>query len=50
MFTFVIPARDEQDSVATIVRQACHAAQPGDRVVVVDSALNAFFNTPGLYS
>ena len=38
MFTFVIPARDEQDSVATIVGQACRAAQPGDRVLVVDSA------------
>jgi glucosyl-3-phosphoglycerate synthase len=38
MFTFVIPARDEQDSVATIVGQACQAAQPGDRVLVVDSA------------
>jgi glucosyl-3-phosphoglycerate synthase len=38
VFTFVIPARDEQDSVATIVRQACQAAQPGDRVLVVDSA------------
>lgn len=38
MFTFVIPARDEQDSVATIVGQACQAAQPDDRVLVVDSA------------
>jgi glucosyl-3-phosphoglycerate synthase len=38
MFTFVIPARNEQDSVATIVGQACQAAQPGDRVLVVDSA------------
>jgi glucosyl-3-phosphoglycerate synthase len=37
MFTFVIPARNEQDSVATIVGQACRAAQPGDRVLVVDS-------------
>jgi glucosyl-3-phosphoglycerate synthase len=38
VFTFVIPARNEQDSVATIVRQACQAAQRGDRVLVVDSA------------
>lgn len=38
MFTFVIPARNEQDSVTTIVRQACQAAQRGDRVLVVDSA------------
>ena len=38
MFTFVIPARDEQASVENIVRQACEAAQPGDRVLVVDSA------------
>jgi len=37
MFTYVIPARNEQDSVATIVGQACRAAQPGDRVLVVDS-------------
>ena len=38
MFTFVIPACNEQDNVATIVRQACQAAQRGDRVLVVDSA------------
>lgn len=38
MFTFVIPAHNEQDSVATIVGQALRAAQPGDRVLVVDSA------------
>jgi glucosyl-3-phosphoglycerate synthase len=34
----VIPARNEQDSIETVVRQACQAAQPGDRVLVVDSA------------
>lgn len=38
MFTFVISARNEEDNVATIVRQACAAAQSGDRVLVVDSA------------
>ena len=38
MFTFVIPAHNEQDTVATIVGQACRAAQPGDRVLVVDSS------------
>jgi glucosyl-3-phosphoglycerate synthase len=38
MFTFVIPARDEEASIENIVRQACQAAQPGDRIVVVDSA------------
>jgi len=38
MFTFVIPARDEEVSVGTIVGQARQAAQPGDRIVVVDSA------------
>jgi glucosyl-3-phosphoglycerate synthase len=37
MFTFVIPAHNEQDLVATIVRQACQAALAGDRVLVVDS-------------
>jgi glucosyl-3-phosphoglycerate synthase len=38
VFTFVISARNEEDNVATIVRQACAAAEPGDRVLVVDSA------------
>lgn len=38
MFTFVIPAHNEQESIATIVAQARRAAQPGDRVLVVDSA------------
>ncbi|WP_265561328.1 glycosyltransferase family 2 protein [Streptomyces hygroscopicus] len=38
MFTFVIPAYNEEATVATIVEQACAAAQAGDRVVVVDSA------------
>lgn len=38
MFTFVIPARDEEENIATIVHQARAAAQPGDRVLVVDSA------------
>jgi glucosyl-3-phosphoglycerate synthase len=38
MFTFVVPARDEEVSVENIVRQACQASQPGDRVLVVDSA------------
>ncbi|MDN3020344.1 glycosyltransferase [Streptomyces sp. S.PB5] len=37
MFTFVIPAHDEEATVATIVGQAMAAAQPGDRVLVVDS-------------
>jgi glucosyl-3-phosphoglycerate synthase len=34
----VIPAHNEEDSVATIVRQAREASQAGDRVIVVDSA------------
>lgn len=38
LFTFIIPAHNEQDSVATIVSQALQAAHPGDRVLVVDSA------------
>lgn len=38
MFTFVIPAHNEQDTVATVIGQALHAAHPGDRVLVVDSA------------
>ncbi|MPZ26916.1 MAG: glycosyltransferase [Micromonosporaceae bacterium] len=38
VFTFVIPAHNEQASIATIVGQAIAAAQPGDRVLVVDSA------------
>lgn len=38
MFTFVIPAHNEQDTIATIVGQARQAAQPGDRVLVIDSA------------
>lgn len=38
MFTFIIAAYNEQDSVATIVSQALQAAHPGDRVLVVDSA------------
>lgn len=37
MFTFVIPARNEEATVATTVEQARAAAQPGDRVLVVDS-------------
>lgn len=37
MFTFVIPAYDEEPTVATIVAQARDAALPGDRVLVVDS-------------
>jgi glucosyl-3-phosphoglycerate synthase len=37
LFTFIIPAHNEQDSVATIVGQARRAARPGDRVLVVDS-------------
>ncbi|WP_169734141.1 glycosyltransferase family 2 protein [Hamadaea tsunoensis] len=38
MFTFVIPAHNEQDTVATVVSQALQAAHQGDRVMVVDSA------------
>lgn len=38
MFTFLIPARNEQESIQKIVTQALGAAQPGDRVLVVDSA------------
>ncbi|MGV9308235.1 MULTISPECIES: glycosyltransferase family 2 protein [unclassified Nonomuraea] len=38
MFTFVIPAHNEEATVATIVGQARAAARPGDRVLVVDSA------------
>lgn len=38
MFTFVIPAHNEQATIAAIVGQAVAAAQPGDRVLVVDSA------------
>ncbi|WP_431900546.1 glycosyltransferase family 2 protein [Nonomuraea sp. bgisy101] len=38
MFTFVIPAHNEEATVATIVGQARAAAQQGDRVLVVDSA------------
>ncbi|WP_055493989.1 glycosyltransferase family 2 protein [Streptomyces sp. TP-A0356] len=38
MFTFVIPAYNEEATVATIVEQARSAAHPGDRVLVVDSA------------
>jgi len=38
LFTFLIPAHDEQDTIATIVGQAQQAAQPGDRVLVIDSA------------
>ncbi|MEU8826164.1 glycosyltransferase family 2 protein [Streptomyces sp. NPDC048636] len=38
MFTFVIPAYNEEPTVATIVEQARAAARPGDRVLVVDSA------------
>ncbi len=38
LFTFVIPAHNEQDTVATVVAQALQACQPGDRVLVVDSA------------
>ncbi|MHC3473330.1 glycosyltransferase family 2 protein [Streptomyces sp. 7R007] len=37
MFTFVIPAHNEEATVATIVEQALAAAHPGDRVLVVDS-------------
>lgn len=37
MFTFVIPAHNEEPTVATIVGQAREAARPGDRVLVVDS-------------
>ncbi|GGL68757.1 hypothetical protein GCM10010129_10210 [Streptomyces fumigatiscleroticus] len=37
MFTFVIPAHNEEPTVATIVGQALDAARPGDRVLVVDS-------------
>ncbi|MFF4396733.1 glycosyltransferase family 2 protein [Streptomyces sp. NPDC001480] len=37
MFTFVIPAHNEEATVATIVGQALAAARPGDRVLVVDS-------------
>ncbi|MFE6774812.1 glycosyltransferase family 2 protein [Streptomyces sp. NPDC057702] len=38
MFTFVIPAYNEEATVATIVEQAHKAAQSADRVLVVDSA------------
>ena len=38
MFTFVIPAHNEQESIGTIVRQALGAARADDRVLVVDSA------------
>lgn len=38
MFTFVIPAYNEERTVAAIVEQARAAAGAGDRVVVVDSA------------
>ncbi|MGW1256936.1 glycosyltransferase family 2 protein [Streptomyces sp. NPDC002513] len=37
MFAFVIPAHNEEATVATIVSQALAAARPGDRVLVVDS-------------
>ncbi|MCX4762027.1 glycosyltransferase [Streptomyces sp. NBC_01275] len=37
MFTFVIPAHNEEGTVAEIVGQALAAAQDGDRVLVVDS-------------
>ncbi|MGW5475520.1 glycosyltransferase family 2 protein [Streptomyces sp. NPDC004008] len=37
VFAFVIPAHNEEATVATIVGQALEAAQPGDRVLVVDS-------------
>ncbi|MEU6380446.1 glycosyltransferase [Streptomyces sp. NPDC046909] len=37
MFTFVIPAHNEEATVATIVAQALAAARRGDRVLVVDS-------------
>jgi glucosyl-3-phosphoglycerate synthase len=38
VFTFVIPAHNEQATIATIVAQATAAARPADRVLVVDSA------------
>ncbi|MFE3449976.1 glycosyltransferase family 2 protein [Nonomuraea sp. NPDC059194] len=38
LFTFVIPAHNEESTVATIVGQARAAAQRGDHVLVVDSA------------
>jgi glucosyl-3-phosphoglycerate synthase len=38
LFTFIIPAHNEQENVATVVGQALQAAHPGDRVLVVDSA------------
>jgi glucosyl-3-phosphoglycerate synthase len=38
VFTFVIPARNEEETIATIVGHARAAAQAGDRVLVVDSA------------
>lgn len=38
MFTFVIPAYNEEQTVAVIVEQARAAARPGDRILVVDSA------------
>ncbi|GAA2666838.1 glycosyltransferase family 2 protein [Nonomuraea recticatena] len=38
MFTFVIPAHNEEATVAAIVGQARAAAGPGDRILVVDSA------------
>jgi glucosyl-3-phosphoglycerate synthase len=38
LFTFVIPAHNEQENVATVVAQARQASQKGDRVLVVDSA------------
>ncbi|MBM9506816.1 glycosyltransferase family 2 protein [Actinacidiphila acididurans] len=38
MFTFVIPAYNEERTVAAIIEQARTAARPGDRVLVVDSA------------
>jgi hypothetical protein len=38
LFTFVIPAHNEEATVAAIVGQARAAAGPGDRILVVDSA------------
>jgi glucosyl-3-phosphoglycerate synthase len=38
VITFAIVCHDEADTVGTVVRQASTAAEPGDVVVVVDSA------------
>lgn len=38
VFTFAIVGHNEEDTVGNVIQQACAAAKPGDRVLVVDSA------------